>query len=106
MKSLASVALFFVHFMPFPSLLFNSCSCLMNVMTKCSYRTLLITHISSVKAQRIDCAGGIDVSSLCIQTSSNEQHHVITSFREAFCSDHKQTGMRSASSYLVLSHSS
>lgn len=57
--------------------IFNSSICLMNVMTKCSYRTLLILHISSEKARCIDRAGGINVSSLCIQTSSNEQHHAV-----------------------------
>lgn len=73
--------------MPFSPLSSHSCRCLMNVMTKRSYRTLLIPHISLEKAWSIDRPGGIDVSSLCIQTSSNEQHHVITSFKEALGSE-------------------
>lgn len=40
---------------------------------------------------------------LCSQTSSNEQHHVITSFKEALCSDHRHRGVRSLSNSLFLS---
>lgn len=92
---------FLLYFMPFPSLSFHSSRCLMNVMTKRLYRTLLIPHISSEKACSIDWAGGIDVSSLCIQTFSNKQRHVITSFKEALRSDHRQRGVRSLSSSLL-----
>lgn len=49
----------------------------------------------------IDRPGGIDASSLSIQTSSNEQRHVITSFKEALRSVHRPGGVRSPSSSLL-----
>lgn len=93
--------LYSAFFLLFLSLSSHSTRYLMNVMTKRSYRTLLIPHISWEKVWSIDRPGGIDVSSLCIQTSLNEQHHVITSFKEALCSDHSQRVVRSLSSSLL-----
>lgn len=55
---------------PFSSLSSHSSRCLMSVMTKRSYWTLSIPHISPEKARSIDRPGGIDVSSRRIQTSS------------------------------------
>lgn len=65
-----------------PSLSTHSSRRLMNVMTKTFILNIIdSSHRPTEKARSIDRPGGIDVSSLCAQTSSNEQRPVITALK-------------------------
>lgn len=95
-----------LFFLPFLSLSAHSSRRLMNVMTKTFILNIIdSSHRPTEKARPIDRPGGIDVSSLCTQTSSNEQRPVITAFKEALCSDHSQNAARSPSNSPLLSSS-
>ena len=62
----------FIHSCHYLWILFHQGRCRWNVMTKCFYWELLISHLSPEWGCSIDWPGAIDASSLRIQTLSNE----------------------------------